>query len=352
MKSNMFRKMLLAGVLTLVVLSASSTVEAGWNHWRGSCGYPAMGWNGYNYSYYAGWAGSGCCDYGVIRPAYVPVYSGCVDPCYPTCATPVYRGCFGLLGRMSYRWNTHHYGYYWGGYPLRGLGGCCSACGDAYSDCDCGGVTSDVLYGEPTVTPETTPQSPTPAVPPADGQDLPTPEKQTSLGPDSAFLAVNVPNNARVTVNGLSTRSMGESRRYVSRNLTPGFNYTYEVTASADINGRTVSQTKTVQLQAGDEIAVNFDLQSPSAVETALTLRVPADAQVYLAGSATNGKGSVRTFRTTRLENGQSWSDYVVRVVVVRDGEEMSKEETISLSAGDQKELTFSFDVDKLAAAR
>jgi len=194
--------------------------------------------------------------------------------------------------------------------------------------------------------------SPTPATPPAEGQELPSLEKQTSLGPDSAFLAVNVPNDANVTVNGLATRSTGESRRYVSRNLTPGFNYTYEVTATTDVNGRAVSQTKTVQLRAGEEVAVNFDLLAAADVETALTLHVPADAQVYLDGTATNGKGSVRTFRTTRLEDGQSWSDYVVRVTIVRDGEEMTKEETISLNAGDQKELTFQFDVDKIASAR
>ena len=41
-----------------------------------------------------------------------------------------------------------------------------------------------------------------------------------------------------------------------------------------------------------------------------------------------------------------------VRVTVVRDGEEMSKEEKISLNAGEQKELTFHFDMDKIASAR
>lgn len=349
MRSNMFRKMMLAGFLTLVVLTVTSSANAGWGHWAGCCGYPApvMGWTGYNYSYYAGWTGSDCYDCGAYRPAYVPVCSPCVDPCYPTC----YRGCVGLWGRLSYRWTAHHYGYYWGYYrPLRGLGGCCSTCGEPFADCGCGGTTSDVLYGEPTVVPENAPQTPTPAEPQTEGQ--PTPEKQTSLGSNNAFLAVNVPSGARVTVNGLPTRSTGETRRYVSRNLSPGFNYTYEVTATATLNGRLVSQTKTVQLKAGDEAAVNFDLQASPQVETALTLHVPADAQVSLAGTPTQGKGSVRTFRTNRLEGGETWSDYVVRVTVVRDGEEMTKEETITLTAGDQKELTFHFDVDKIAAAR
>ena len=37
---------------------------------------------------------------------------------------------------------------------------------------------------------------------------------------------------------------------------------------------------------------------------------------------------------------------------VVRGGENLTKEEMITLRAGDQTELTFDFDVDKVADAR
>lgn len=169
---------------------------------------------------------------------------------------------------------------------------------------------------------------------------------------DSALLTVSVPNGARILVNGVATRSTGDVRRYVSRNLTPGFDYTYEVKAEMLIDGKPVVQSKTVQLRAGQTARLAFDAMDSTAVETALTLHVPADAKVYLAGNETRGSGLVRTFRTTKLADGQTWSDYMVRVVVNENGEDRVKEEMITLRAGDQRALTFDFNIDKVASAR
>ena len=351
----MLRRVLMVGVVAVATLSVTSTADACWRC-RGWYSGPVLGWTGYNYGYYAtswgGW-GADCCDYGCYRPAYVPTYTSCCTPCYTSCYDPCYRGCgVGLLSRVAYRWRTHHYGYYWGGYrPNWSVGDCCSVCGEL--DCGCGVETGDVLYGEPSVVPESAPAGPTPATPPAaEGEGEPTPEKQTLRQSHSALLTVSVPTNARVLVNGVPTRSTGDVRRYVSRNLNPGFSYTYEVTTEASINGQPVTQSKTVHLRAGEEATLAFDMQAQEAVETALTLHVPTDAKVYLAGNETRGQGPVRTFRTTKLNGGKAWSQYVVRVTVVREGEDLTKEETITLRAGDQTELTFDFDVDQVAAAR
>jgi uncharacterized protein (TIGR03000 family) len=227
-------------------------------------------------------------------------------------------------------------------------------CGEV--GCDCGAVESDVLYNEPAVVvPEGTTVDPNQAAP-QQGEPTPaepTQEKQTGLPLNGAMLTVSVPADARVLVNGVLTRSTGDVRRYVSRNLNPGFHYTYEVTAEATVDGRTVTQSRTVQLRAGDQAALAFDMQTQeSPVETALTLHVPSDAKVYLAGNETTGQGPVRTFRTTKLSGGQEWSQYLVRVTVARGGQDLTKEETITLRAGDQTELTFDFDVDKVADAR
>jgi uncharacterized protein (TIGR03000 family) len=358
MNRIMFRRMLLVSAIAAALMTVSATAQAGWRHWGGYYGFgvPALGWNGYNYGYYAGWGGLGwggvgCCDYGVFRPAYVPPVTACYTGCFDPCCAPSYRGC---LSRLSYRWNAHHYGYYWGyRRPLWSVAACCPTCGEISTDCGCGGgVEGDVQYGQPSVVPEANPQSPTLAVPPAGGQDLPTPEKQTSLTVDSALLTVSVPTDARVLVNGMPTRSAGELRRYVSKNLNPGFNYTYEVTAEANVNGTPVTQTKTVHLRAGDQVDLAFDLRTQEPVETALTLHVPSDAKVFLAGNETRGHGPVRTFRTTKLDGGKAWNQYVVQVTVTRDGENLTKEKTITLRAGDQTELTFDFDTDKVADIR
>ena len=192
--------------------------------------------------------------------------------------------------------------------------------------------------------------TPTPANPPAADPTVPMPETQTSNSVNGALLTVNVPNQARVVVNGIPTRSKGSQRRYVSKGLTPGFSYTYEVKAEANVDGKPVVQTKTVQLRAGEQANLAFDFAAPSTVETSLTLHVPEDAKVYLAGNETKGNGPIRTFRTTRLADGKSWNDYAIRVVV--DEQNLSKEKVITLQAGDERELTFDFDVDKVAAAR
>ena len=53
-----------------------------------------------------------------------------------------------------------------------------------------------------------------------------------------------------------------------------------------------------------------FDFSAAAATETALTLHVPADAKVYLAGNPTNAQGELRVYRTTGLSAGKAWNGY------------------------------------------
>ncbi len=355
MNRGIVRTLLLAGALASVMV-ITSQANAGWHHFRGY-GSPYVGWSGYSYSYYGGgYAGYGLGGYGYggygcgipTYTAYVPTYSyaSCYDPCY----TPrYYRGC-GLLSRWAYRCRTNHYRYYWGGCDPCCVTTGCSTCG--LDDCGCGQSSGIIEYGTPQYSTPSVDPGPTPAVPPAADPNSALPEKQTSLWRQGALLTVDVPNNAKVLVNGISTRSTGDHRRYVSRNLTPGFDYTYEVKAQVMVDGKPVTQTKTVRLRAGQQAKLAFDMNTATRVETALTLHVPNGAKVYLAGNQTSGKGTVRTFRTKKLADGQAWSDYVVRVVVNENGIDRTKEETITLRAGDQRELTFDFNVDKIASTR
>jgi uncharacterized protein (TIGR03000 family) len=105
-------------------------------------------------------------------------------------------------------------------------------------------------------------------------------------------------------------------------------------------------------LRGGRSAHLDFDFTQPAPVETRLTLNVPEDAQVRLSGNETRSTGPVRRFSTTRIQQGQEWADYVVEVTVERSGRQLSKQQQISLSGGDQKELTFNFDQTELAVAR
>jgi uncharacterized protein (TIGR03000 family) len=80
-----------------------------------------------------------------------------------------------------------------------------------------------------------------------------------------------------------------------------------------------------------------------------LTLRVPAEAAVTLAGVPTKQTGEVRQFTTSRLASGQVWDDYTVVVTLVRNGQTLREERTIQLTGGEAQELSINFDSQQLA---
>ncbi len=88
---------------------------------------------------------------------------------------------------------------------------------------------------------------------------------------------------------------------------------------------------------------------SAPAVKTRLTLHVPANAKVTLAGVATKQTGEVRQYSTTRLNAGQVWDDYTV-VVEMENGSQMLREErVIRLTGGEAQELSINFDSTQVA---
>jgi uncharacterized protein (TIGR03000 family) len=80
-----------------------------------------------------------------------------------------------------------------------------------------------------------------------------------------------------------------------------------------------------------------------------LTLRVPAEAAVTLAGVPTKQTGEVRQFTTSRLASGQVWDDYTIVVTLVRNGQTLREERTIQLTGGEAQELSIGFDSQQLA---
>jgi uncharacterized protein (TIGR03000 family) len=177
-------------------------------------------------------------------------------------------------------------------------------------------------------------------------------------GSQAALLTVSVPAEAKVFINGNATTSTGTQRQYISRGLKAGSRYNYEVRAEYVKDGQPVTDTKSVTLSAGEMagLAFNFEgnqenpVASGSKTKTKVTLHVPADAKVYLSGRETASTGDVREFATSKLAPGAEWNDYTVKVVANIDGREVSKEQTITLTGGEDRELTFDFDSDAIAS--
>jgi uncharacterized protein (TIGR03000 family) len=156
--------------------------------------------------------------------------------------------------------------------------------------------------------------------------------------------------NAKVFVNGNQTKATGTARQFVSKDLNPSEAYRFEVQAVYEVDGKEVSQTKTVIAKSGSAESLVFDPSaSDDPVETTLTLNVPEGASVVLANNATKSDGNLRVYRTKQLKVGEAWDDYKVQVTL--NG--VTKEKTIRLIGGDKLEMSFNFadiQANKLAS--
>jgi uncharacterized protein (TIGR03000 family) len=173
---------------------------------------------------------------------------------------------------------------------------------------------------------------------------------------DAALLNVIVPSEAKVFVNGAPTISTGSERQYISRGLQTGASYAYEIRAEVERDGRTVTETKQIVVTGGQRANVQFNFNKADdervarqPLKTTLLLRVPTDAKVFLSGKEMKTTGEVREFSTTRLDAGDQWSDYSIRVELNRDGQTLSKEANVTLAAGERRELAVDFDSTAVA---
>jgi uncharacterized protein (TIGR03000 family) len=168
------------------------------------------------------------------------------------------RGCHGCRGSRGCHSRC---GGGYGGYGCSGGYGCCGGgsygcCGGGSYGC-CGGV-----YGGQQMQP----------MPQREG--LPSPKKtksgkqqeqqddQVRTGPAPAYMVVQVPADARVTIDGAATRSTSSLRTFRTPELARDKVFAYDLTAEFQRNGQPVKITKHVVVQGGQ--TTNIDLRSPS----------------------------------------------------------------------------------------
>ena len=186
------------------------------------------------YRWYGGWYGSyGCC---------YPTYS-CCYPTYSCCGDTTYTGTITLQG------STTAPGQPTPAIPTPAKKPVIEA------------PATPVIPSEPGTTP--TPATPTPALPGAEPATPGVPGlpgvPSTSVTPDnSGILTVWVPYDAKVTINGMTTKSIGSRRLFVSYDLKDGFSYKYEVKAEVVRDGKIIEDTKTAVLTAGSNNTVAF----------------------------------------------------------------------------------------------
>jgi uncharacterized protein (TIGR03000 family) len=83
---------------------------------------------------------------------------------------------------------------------------------------------------------------------------------QQPQGAAPATIVVRLPADARLMIDGNSTRSTESMRTFVSPPLQPGKSYTYRLTAEMTRDGRKVERSKEVTVRAGEQSQVDFDM--------------------------------------------------------------------------------------------
>jgi len=75
---------------------------------------------------------------------------------------------------------------------------------------------------------------------------------------DQALIEVRCPADAQISFDGEETRQRGSDRLFTSPSLEPGKRYHYDVKARWNQDGRTEEKTRTVHIEAGRRVTVDF----------------------------------------------------------------------------------------------
>jgi len=161
-----------------------------------------------------------------------------------------------------------YYGSPEGAFNCAGFGGCYGTC-----DGGCYGVGNswkNAVPVQPFVPGTPGGVLPTPTTGPEQIKEPPTEinRKETGLpnGAARARLVLDVPEDARLFVDGQATKATSAVRSFRTPELAPGEEYYYNVRVEVDVDGKTAVQNRRVVVRAGEVIRQQFD--DPRVVKT------------------------------------------------------------------------------------
>jgi uncharacterized protein (TIGR03000 family) len=192
---------------------------------------------------YGGWGGGYGCRGGGYRGCYGGGYGGCHGGGYGGCWGGGYGGCYGGGYAGCYGGSTIGYGGGGGWSSNAGYGG--YAISSPYP------LGAYVTGGLPVMNPAQTPYTATPVA--------------TSQGAAPATLIVNLPADAKLTVDQAPTQSTSARRVFVTPPLEPGKVYTYTLRAQVNRDGQTFTASREVNVRPGQETQVTLDVPTVTA---------------------------------------------------------------------------------------
>ncbi len=217
---------------------------AGW--WGGGhCGHCGCGWG----------LGCACWAHTGVGGCWCAGYFGGYPPIgHDFCS---YCGCFACYGYPT----GIGAGYGNGGFYGRGgwNGGCwCNggSCGCWCNGCACGCCSCGASGGASGWA------APTPSVTPEPAKKDKKPQEEVRL-PNRARLIVQVPEDAKVYIDGKLMKSTSAERVFGTPELRRDQVYFYDITAEVVRDGQTVSDTKRVYLRVGQVARASFGDMAP-----------------------------------------------------------------------------------------
>ena len=197
-----------------------------------------------------------------------------------------------------------------------------------------------------------------------------------------ASVIVRLPADARLSADGRALNLTGAERKFVSPDLPQGQEFVYKFTAEYERDGELVSVSKKVAVRAGATVSVAFaDLTAakgsdapgattstapakgavptgepakavpaakpaPDAPTTSggdratITVKLPADATLYVDDRKSPSKEPVRSFATPPLPNGREFA-YVIKAEVTRNGQPETLTQKVPFRAGERVVVDF-----------
>lgn len=175
-----------------------------------------------------------------------------------------------------------------------------------------------------------------PAQPKKEGEE----KKSTSLG-NAAEVVVKAPVAVQLSVEGRDFPRTASEQAFRTPELEPGHSYTYTFKARVARNGKTVAYTKQVKVRAGQSTTADFTKLATEGKDTArITVKLPADARLYVDGTLCPLISAKRSFTTPELDAGQKYY-YTLKAEATRGGETRTARKRVIVEAG--KEVTVEF---------
>jgi uncharacterized protein (TIGR03000 family) len=174
--------------------------------------------------------------------------------------------------------------------------------------------------------------------------------KATLVPASAATVLVKAPMDANVLVDGQATTRSSAEETFTTPVLEPDRTYQYVFEVKAVRDGKPVTRTKQVLVQAGKQSEVDFsDLGAAATGVAKVTVVGPADAKITVDGVECTLAGGERTFETPKLEAGRQYF-YTVKAEVVREGRPQTETQRVVVEAGKHARVQFN-QLDVVQAA-